>query len=57
MARLDAKIPEGPIAEKWTNHKNNINLVSPSGVYALGFGNQDDASFGFPKDSWVLRKR
>jgi succinate dehydrogenase / fumarate reductase flavoprotein subunit len=30
MARLDAKIPEGPIAEKWTNHKNNINLVSPA---------------------------
>lgn len=30
MATLDAKIPEGPIAEKWTNHKNNINLVSPA---------------------------
>ena len=30
MVRLDAKIPEGPIAEKWTNHKNNINLVSPA---------------------------
>ncbi len=30
MASLDAKIPEGPIAEKWTNHKNNINLVSPA---------------------------
>ncbi len=30
MERLDAKIPEGPIAEKWTNHKNNINLVSPA---------------------------
>ena len=30
MATLDAKIPKGPIAEKWTNHKNNINLVSPA---------------------------
>jgi len=30
MATLDAKIPEGPIAEKWTTHKNNINLVSPA---------------------------
>ena len=23
-------IPEGPIAEKWTNHKNSINLVNPA---------------------------
>ncbi|MDG1822313.1 MAG: fumarate reductase/succinate dehydrogenase flavoprotein subunit [Flavobacteriaceae bacterium] len=30
MAKLDANIPEGPIAEKWTNHKNNIRLVSPA---------------------------
>ncbi|MEY8849587.1 fumarate reductase/succinate dehydrogenase flavoprotein subunit [Psychroserpens sp. XS_ASV72] len=27
---LDSKIPKGPIAEKWTNHKNNINLVNPA---------------------------
>ena len=27
---LDAKIPEGPLAEKWTHHKNNIRLVNPS---------------------------
>ncbi len=27
---LDSKIPEGPIAEKWTNHKNNIKLVNPA---------------------------
>lgn len=27
---LDAKIPEGPLAEKWTNHIKNINLVSPA---------------------------
>ncbi len=30
MTKLDAKIPEGPIAEKWTKHKNNINVVNPA---------------------------
>ena len=30
MSILDAKIPSGPIADKWTNHKNNINLVNPA---------------------------
>ncbi|MGA9325135.1 MAG: fumarate reductase/succinate dehydrogenase flavoprotein subunit [Salegentibacter sp.] len=30
MSVLDSKIPEGPLAEKWTNHKNNINLVNPA---------------------------
>ena len=28
--KLDAKIPEGLLAEKWTNHKFKINLVNPS---------------------------
>ena len=27
---LDSKIPQGPLADKWTNHKNNINLVNPA---------------------------
>ncbi|MBI1287039.1 MAG: succinate dehydrogenase (quinone) flavoprotein subunit [Flavobacteriales bacterium] len=27
---LDAKIPEGPIKDKWTNHKNHINVVNPA---------------------------
>jgi len=27
---LNSKIPDGPIAEKWTNHKQNIKLVNPS---------------------------
>ncbi|MEO6396971.1 MAG: fumarate reductase/succinate dehydrogenase flavoprotein subunit, partial [Tepidiformaceae bacterium] len=26
---LDAKIPEGPLAEKWDNHKFNTKLVAP----------------------------
>ena len=30
MATLDAKIPEGPIKDKWTNHKNHINVVNPA---------------------------
>ncbi len=30
MATLDAKIPQGPLADKWTNHKSHINLVSPA---------------------------
>lgn len=27
---LDSKIPEGPISQKWTNHKSNIKLVAPA---------------------------
>ena len=27
---LDSKIPAGPLKDKWTNHKNNINLVNPA---------------------------
>ena len=30
MSILDSKIPEGPIAEKWTNHKNRLKLVAPN---------------------------
>lgn len=30
MAVLDAKIPAGPLKDKWTNHKNSINLVNPA---------------------------
>ena len=28
--KLDAKIPEGPIAEKWNKHKFNLKLVNPA---------------------------
>ena len=27
---LDSKIPAGPLAEKWTNHKFNLKLVNPA---------------------------
>ena len=30
MSKLDSKIPEGPLSDKWTNHKNDINLVNPA---------------------------
>jgi len=28
--KLDSKIPEGPLAEKWSKHKFNIKLVNPA---------------------------
>jgi len=30
MGVLDSKIPSGPLADKWTKHKNEINLVNPA---------------------------
>lgn len=27
---IDSNIPEGPLKDKWTNHKNNIDLVNPA---------------------------
>src|SRR5256886_4375691 len=30
MATLDSKIPPGPLADKWRNHKANIKLVNPA---------------------------
>ena len=30
MAKLDSKIPEGPLAEKWTRHQASVKLVSPA---------------------------
>ena len=30
MAKLESKIPNGPVSEKWTKHKGKINLVSPA---------------------------
>lgn len=29
MLTLDAKLPEGPLEEAWTNHKNKLRLVGP----------------------------
>ncbi|MDX9942980.1 MAG: fumarate reductase/succinate dehydrogenase flavoprotein subunit [Bacteroidales bacterium] len=30
MIKLDSKIPEGPIAEKWSKHKTSLRLVNPA---------------------------
>ncbi len=30
MVKLQSKIPEGPLAEKWSNYKSNQNLVNPA---------------------------
>jgi succinate dehydrogenase / fumarate reductase flavoprotein subunit len=30
MTDLIVQIPGGPLAEKWTRHKNDINLVNPA---------------------------
>ncbi|GIZ15709.1 fumarate reductase/succinate dehydrogenase flavoprotein subunit [Capnocytophaga catalasegens] len=30
MKKIDSKIPEGPIADKWTKYKDKINLVNPA---------------------------
>ncbi|MFI8377609.1 fumarate reductase/succinate dehydrogenase flavoprotein subunit [Leeuwenhoekiella sp. NPDC079379] len=30
MSELKSNIPDGPLADKWTQHKNDINLVNPA---------------------------
>jgi succinate dehydrogenase / fumarate reductase flavoprotein subunit len=30
MIKLNAKIPEGPLSEKWTKHQSSVKLVSPA---------------------------
>ena len=30
MSVLDSRIPDGPIKDKWTNHKNKIDVVNPA---------------------------
>lgn len=30
MVKLDAKIPEGPLADKWTTYRSTVKLVSPA---------------------------
>ena len=30
MTDLNAHIPEGPLVDKWTNHKNHVKLVNPA---------------------------
>ncbi|MDR2935871.1 MAG: fumarate reductase/succinate dehydrogenase flavoprotein subunit, partial [Rikenellaceae bacterium] len=30
MSILDSKVPEGPLAQKWSKHKADIKVVSPA---------------------------
>jgi succinate dehydrogenase / fumarate reductase flavoprotein subunit len=30
MSKIENKIPQGPLAEKWSNHKSDIKVVSPA---------------------------
>ena len=30
MSSLNSKIPDGPLKDKWTTHKDKINLVNPA---------------------------
>ena len=34
---IDSKIPEGPIAEKWTNYKAHQKLVNPAKQTSFGY--------------------
>lgn len=35
MSKIDSKIPEGPVAEKWTNYKAHQRLVNPKNKLKL----------------------
>ena len=45
MIKIDSKIPEGPVAEKWTNYKAHQKLVNPANkrrldIIVVGTGRQ-----------------
>jgi succinate dehydrogenase / fumarate reductase flavoprotein subunit len=35
MAKLDSKIPEGPLEQKWTKYRSTVHLVNPSNKRSL----------------------
>ena len=37
MTKIDSKIPEGPVAEKWTNYKAHQKLVNPANHIIISF--------------------
>ncbi len=58
MISLDSKIPEGPIADKWTNHKFNMKLVNPANkrkykAIVVGSGLAGGAAAG--RSPWSFR--
>ena len=45
MTKIDSKIPEGPVAEKWTNYKAHQKLVNPANKRRLAFGTNNGNSY------------
>ena len=43
MTQIDSKIPQGPLAEKWTNYKNHQKLVNPANKRRAAFTFQPNA--------------
>jgi hypothetical protein len=37
MAELNAKVPSGPLAGKWTQYKDHQNLVNPTNKSETGY--------------------
>ena len=49
--KLDSKIPAGPLADKWNNHKAKLRLVNPANrpkyhVIVVGSGLAGSAEIG-----------
>ncbi len=46
--KLDSKIPSGPLAEKWDNHKFEMKLVNPKNKrkFKIIVGKGNPGSFG-----------
>ena len=65
MSVLDSKIPKGPLKDKWTNHKNKIDLVNPANkrnidVIVVGTGlagvlHRSLAEMGYNVSFFVIR--
>ena len=52
--KLDARIPTGPLADKWTNLSNHIKLVSPANkrkhtIIVVGTGLAGGAAAASPR--------
>jgi hypothetical protein len=52
MAKLDSKIPKGPLSDKWTNHKSKINLVSPANKRQIDVMSELDWQELLPRLLW-----
>ena len=46
MATIDSRIPEGPVAEKWTNYKAHQRLVNPKNKLKLDVYKEANANGG-----------